>query len=116
MRNPGEYRWPIKIRTFLNASDFQGGKIPLDTPLLVNTWAKVEEVSTSIQQQFGETASSVAYEITIRRRDDLNESTGGVLTRSYEIEWNGMVLNISGVRDTLVKGFWETIITAERKS
>jgi SPP1 family predicted phage head-tail adaptor len=116
MRNPGQYRWPIVIRSFNNTNDGQGGATTSTTPLVVNTWAKVEEIDANSLQQFGETSASVGYELTIRWRDDLNEATGGVMTRSYEIVWNGLVLNINGVRDSLNKGLWETIITASRKS
>ena len=86
------------------------------TPSVVNTFASVRQLSSDNGFFGGEVFNGMAYEVRMRYRKDLNQSVSTVMTRDYRLKWNGFVLNITGVVDTLNKGNWEVIITATRKA
>jgi head-tail adaptor len=108
--NAANLRERIKLKYYQTAEDGQGGRGVTATPLELETWGQVTQLSSSNSFFSGEVNATQAFEVMVRFRDDLITSSGEY-SRNFRMVWRDLVLNITPPVTTTAKGrYWVTFI------
>jgi head-tail adaptor len=108
--NSSLLRERIEVRYYQTSNDSQGGRKVTNTPLDIETYAQVTQLSSNNSFFRGEINATMAFEVMVRYRKDLITNSGEY-SRNFQMKWNGMTLNITPPVTSTAKGrYWVTFV------